>query len=262
VRMLAGKDNYERYVAAGEGVSKSQVENALSRYESERAMLARSERTVEQARIQLSWCSVKAPREGLLLSRRVETGDLVNAGSVLFEIGDTSRMKVVFGVPSSLVEHIEQGTKLRLVVSDLSERGYEGPVTQISPSADPTSRVFDVEVTVDNADGALRVGMIATLELPPSVAAEARPVVSVPLDAIVRPPSDSTGFAVYVPDPNVSAAEAGSKGTACVARLRRVELGRVRRDQVEVREGLAVGERVIVRGSTIVQAGSAIRIIP
>ena len=78
-----------------------------------------------------------------------------------------------------------------------------------------------------------------------------------PLDAIVRPPNDSQAFAVYVPE-----AAADAKDSTMTARLRRVSVGEVRGNEVEITKGLAVGDRVIVRGSTIVHDGSSIRVIP
>jgi hypothetical protein len=47
-----------------------------------------------------------------------------------------------------------------------------------------------------------------------------------------------------------------------VARLRRVTLGEVKGNQIAVRDGLAQGERVIVRGATIVADGQAVRVMP
>jgi len=83
----------------------------------------------------------------------------------------------------------------------------------------------------------------------------------VPIDAIVRPPGDPDGFAVYVPDPDLQEPTSGMAREKSVARLRRIEVGRVRSDEVEVK-GLEIGDSVIVRGSTIVHDGAVIGIMP
>jgi hypothetical protein len=95
----------------------------------------------------------------------------------------------------------------------------------------------------------MKVGMLATLRLgdgAPDVG------VFVPLASVVRPAGDSAGYAVYV--------VRDSAGPT--ARLRRVSLGEVSGNQIAVREGLAQGERVIVRGATIVADGQAVRVTP
>ena len=70
---------------------------------------------------------------------------------------------------------------------------------------------------------------------------------------MIRPAGDSTGYAVYVVQDSSGAA---------AARLRRVTLGEVSGNQIAVREGLRPGERVIVRGATIVADGQAVRVVP
>jgi multidrug efflux pump subunit AcrA (membrane-fusion protein) len=109
--------------------------------------------------------------------------------------------------------------------------------------------VFEVEAALPNPDGRMKVGMLATLRLGGD-APDAG--MFVPLAAVVRPAGDSAGYAVYV--------VADSAGTT--ARLRRVALGETSGNQIAVREGLARGERVIVRGATIVADGQPVRVIP
>jgi multidrug efflux pump subunit AcrA (membrane-fusion protein) len=75
----------------------------------------------------------------------------------------------------------------------------------------------------------------------------------VPLASVVRPAGDSTGYAVYVLRDSAGAA---------AARLKRVSLGEVSGNLIAVREGLQPGERVIVRGATIVADGQAVRVMP
>src|SRR5262249_9580262 len=125
--------------------------------------------------------------------------------------------------------------------------------TRVSPTADASSRMFSAEVTIPNADGALKPGMIAAVEVDHGRVAVAPATMLVPLNAIVRPPGKARSYAVYVID---------KQGAQDVARLRTVELGDIGGNQIQVKQGLAGGEQVIVRGATLAVDALPVRIIP
>jgi RND family efflux transporter MFP subunit len=126
---------------------------------------------------------------------------------------------------------------------------FQGAITSISPSADPKSRVFEVEVTVPNPDNQLKVGMIASVQVGESRSTV--PVMTVPLTAIIRSKKGSDGFAVFL------VSEEGGKP---VARLREVQLGDPLGNSIAVTSGLEVGQSVIVRGNTLVIDGEPVRV--
>ena len=74
-----------------------------------------------------------------------------------------------------------------------------------------------------------------------------------PLNAVVRPPGDPTGYAVFVVE---------ELDGRVIARLRRVQLGDVTGNLIHIRTGLEGGERVVVRGATLAVDSQAVRIIP
>jgi hypothetical protein len=94
--------------------------------------------------------------------------------------------------------------------------------------------------------------MIAALHLP--AAAQAASVLAVPTRAIVRPPDDPKGYAVYV-------AEKNGEGKM-IATLKKIEIGPVVGDQVSVESGLDAGAQVIVRGADVVFNGASINVVP
>jgi RND family efflux transporter MFP subunit len=152
-------------------------------------------------------------------------------------------------VPDVVVAGLKLGERLAIQAEAMPGEVLQGRITRISPSADPNSRVFEVEAALPNPDGRMKVGMLATLRLGDD-APDAG--VFVPLASVVRPAGDSTGYAVYVVRDS-----AGPK-----ARLRRVSLGEVSGNLIAVRDGLAQGDKVIVRGATIVADGQAVRVTP
>jgi RND family efflux transporter MFP subunit len=236
--------DYERasQLYENRSVSKAEYDAAYARYAAGRARQS-------QAVISLSDATLRSPIDGVILRRAVEVGSLAGPSAPAFTIADTRVVKVVFGVPDVVVAGLKLGEALAIQAEAVPGEVLQGRITRISPSADPNSRVFEVEAALPNPSGRLKVGMLATLRLDNGAA---NPGAFVPLAAVVRPAGDSTGYAVYVV----------VDSSAPVARLRRVTLGEVNGNQIAVREGLAQSERVIVRGATIVADGQAVRVMP
>src|SRR5262249_10925166 len=130
-----------------------------------------------------------------------------------------------------------------------------GTISAVSPSADAQSRVFEVEVSVPNRDGRLKVGMVASVEM--LDAAKGAPAEAagtlVPLTAIVKSSKSASGYAVFVVE---------GEGGRQVARARPGSVGGVIGNRIAVEGGVRAGERAIVTGATLVADGEAVRIIP
>jgi multidrug efflux system membrane fusion protein len=224
---------------------------AKADYDASHAALTAAQARHAQAVQTLDDCRLVAPMDGWLLARNIEVGTLANPGAAAFVLADTRTVKAVFGVPDILVGRMRMGDVEIVTTEALPGVELTGRVTRIAPSADATSRVFEVECTIPNGDNRLKVGMVAALQL--GADDTEGPVMQVPISTIVRPRGASDGYAVFVVD---------EAGAAAVARERRVTLGDVVGNSVVVLDGLQGGETVIVRGSTLVIDGSAVRIIP
>jgi multidrug efflux system membrane fusion protein len=236
--------DYERasQLYENRSVSKADYDAAYAKYTASRARQSQAELSLQDAYL-------RSPIDGVILKRTVEVGSLAGPSAPAFTIADTRRVKVVFGVPDVIVKDLRLGGPLTIQAEAIPGRILEGRITRISPSADPSSRVFDVEAALPNPDGRMKVGMLATLRLGHSGKQE---TLFIPLAAVVRPPGDSAGYAVYVL----------KEGSAPTAHLRRVSLGDVTGNLIAVREGLSPGDRVVLRGATIVADGQLVRVIP
>ena len=227
-------------------VSKADYDAAYARYQADQAHY-------DQAAQSLSDCSLRAPLDGFVLKRGIEIGSLVSPGAPGFTLGDLRAVKVVFGVPDVVVGSMKPGAPQAVAVEAVPGTLFHGRITRVAPSADATSRVFEVEVTIPNPDGRLKAGMIGALEIAPEAGRPEPSARLVPLNAVVRPPGDASGYAVFVVE---------ALGKRHVARLRRVELGEVSGNLIRVTSGLDGGERVIVRGATLAVDSQDVRIIP
>jgi RND family efflux transporter MFP subunit len=233
--------------------------NALTQtdYDAAKAQLDSSEGTVttaqaalNQAQQALADCQLRAPLNSTVLSRNIETGTLVAAGTQAFTLGDIGLVKAVFGVPDTLLASIKLGKK-QSVLTESYPQGFTGQITAISPQADQKSRTFQVEVTIPNDKQLLKSGMVATLDLGESKLPHA--VLVVPLSAIVSDSGGLNSFSVFV--------VSGEPGKE-VAHRRHVQPGGAFGNKVEITSGVALSDRVISNGATMVVDGQAVRVIP
>jgi RND family efflux transporter MFP subunit len=246
------KLTWERVSAlyASQSATKPDYDSAQTQLASTTASVSGAQAQLSEANVALSYCSLRAPFNGWIVSRNVDLGTLVGPATNGFTLADTQSVKAVFGVPDISMNRVRLGQHLS-IVTDALPQPFAGRVSAISPAADPKSRVFSVEVTIPNPHDRLKSGMIASLaleglQLPQSVLA-------IPLSAVIRNPGVANGFAVMI-------AEGG--GDTETARLRAIELGDIYGNMIAAKSGLNSGESVITTGAAIVKNGDKVRIIP
>lgn len=230
--------------------TKAQYDAAKAAFDSSTASVESAKAAWQQAKTALADCSIQSPLNGWVLSRNIEVGALVGNGSPAFVLADTHLVKAVFGVPDTRVNYIKLGAPQTITTTSLPDE-FHGRITSVSPSADPKSRVFSVEVTIPNSDERLKPGMIATLTL--SAGKPEQLATVVPLSAVVRSSQRADGFAVFiVSDP----------GGKSIARERFVEIGDTMGNMISVTKGLNVGDPVVVTGATLIKDGDQVKVIP
>jgi RND family efflux transporter MFP subunit len=237
-------------------ISKADLDTRVAKAEYSRANVDAAAARAGEAGVALDDTVLRAPIDGVILTRDLEVGSLVSPGKPVLTVADVRTVKAVFAVPQSLVEKLSLGSPLTVNVgtesaSQAPQKLFDAKVTRIAPSADARGRVFSIEAELPNPSGSLRPGSVISVHVPETTLSSA--VLNVPLSAVVRAPSDPRGFAVFVVDGD------GMRGKA---RSQRVELGEVLGNAVTVVSGLSAGQRVVTVGSTLIQDGSDAVIIP
>jgi RND family efflux transporter MFP subunit len=197
-----------------------------------------AEARLANARLQLDKARVRAPWAGRVAARHVEVGDFVAPGTPLFELVDSSRLKVRALARSADVRYLEVGREVEVRVDAYTGEVFRARVERLGAELDPASRTLTVEAEIRNPNGQLRPGMLARLEVPRQ---ELDGALVVPLQAVI---DLEGGKAVYVVEDER-------------AQRRTVELGAVVGEEVVV-EGLAAGARVIVEGHHVVGPGQKV----
>jgi RND family efflux transporter MFP subunit len=204
----------------------------------QRSSIAAAEANVARLEKMQSYRLVRAPFDGVITLRNVDSGALVNAGStLLFRIAQTGTLRAYVNIPQSHASSIRPGQSALLTVSNLPGRQFKGTVVRSASALDPASRTLLVEVSVPNSDNALLPGMYAQIDLN---SARAVPPVLIPSDAlIVR--ADGAQVAMIRADHTVH--------------LQKIEVGRDYGDRLEVSSGLQQGDTIIANPGDVAHEG-------
>lgn len=116
---------------------------------------------VMRAELALEKTRLRAPFAGVVETRTVEIGDLLNVGTVCASVLDDTPMLLVGLVPEQLVGSIQVGAKVSALLLD--GEMISGIVSFLARSADPTSRSYRIEVEVDSQHTDIRGGITAEL---------------------------------------------------------------------------------------------------
>ena len=224
------------------------------------AGVANAQAAVKEAKLSLGDTTLRAPFSGWISARNVDRGSLVGGATVGFSIVDTHLVKAVFAVPDTTLSTIRLGQK-QPVMLDALQHAVTGVITSIAPQADPQSRVFSIEVTVENSREDVRPGMIGSITLDSQRRGSQRrdgssdsgPRLVVPLSAVVRAPADPKGFAVF----RITGRDGKSYASA-----QPIEAGQTLGNSIEVTRGLTAGQKIISIGSAQVRDGQQVNILP
>ena len=138
-------------------VSEAQLQEAVALLEAAKAELTR-------ARLDLSYMTIRAPFAGALQARDVEVGDFVVRGDPVATFVDNRTIIVSANVSEFDARFVDIGKEATAVLA--TGETVRGRIRYVAPVADEATRTFEVELEVDNRDGALRAGGTAELRIP------------------------------------------------------------------------------------------------
>jgi HlyD family secretion protein len=203
--LVYAKLTYDRYQQLGKtnAVSKDTVDNAKGLYDQALAQVDLDQAVIEQrqaqlatAMVNLGYTDIVSPVDGTVVSRNVTMGQTVAASfqtPTLFLIAtDLTKMQVDTNVSESDIGGVKDGNKSIFTVDAFPKRTFEGIVSQVRQSPQTVQNVvtYDVVVSVDNSDLALKPGMTAATRI---VVDQRNDVVRVPNQALRYSPGGAPG---------------------------------------------------------------------
>lgn len=228
---------------AYERARKLQKEALISteNFEQSRAAFKTATARVEANRLLLDYTEIRAPFDGLIVSRYVQFAEQISMNTQMFRISDFDPLLCPIQVPERDLSQLRLGQNAYVTVASFKNRRFAAKVLRISPVVNSTTGTIKVTLNVGTTEQ-LRPGMFARVY----VEVDQRP------DALVIPKAalslDSIGDTVYVAEDSV-------------ASRRVVELGFREGDYVEVLSGLEAGEMVVVVGQDGLSDGTPIDLL-
>jgi len=217
-------------------IARSQLDSLVAARDAAKARM-------DATRARLADRVIVAPFAGLLGFRQVSPGTLVSPGTPIATLDDISVIKLDFSVPERYLAAVASGQTIAAKSAAWPEREFSGVVTTVGSRVDPVTRAITLRAEIPNPDGALRPGMLLTVELmlPP------RDAVVVPELALMQVGARQSVFVV----------DAEGKATQV-----EVKSGSRRRGEVAIVEGLEANTRIVVEGVGKLRNGALVKEAP
>ena len=231
-------DRAQRLVARG-FVSQADIDRKRAARDAAAARVRVAEAQLRASRARIGRLDVRSPTAGLVLSRSVEAGQVVGAGSgALFRIAAGGEMELRARLPQSDLARLSPG-RVVTVTPVGSAQSYQGVIWQVPPIIDPLTRQGEVRVLIPyNAE--LRPGGFASAEIRAGSAV-------MPLLPESAVQSDARGSFVFVVLPNNTVAR------------RAVRVGEVSDRGMAITEGLNGNERIVASAGAFLSPGQRVR---
>ncbi|MHC4260197.1 MAG: efflux RND transporter periplasmic adaptor subunit [Planctomycetota bacterium] len=251
---LSGYYEAERELDRIKARARSMLAQAEAKLESEKATYSLETERLQKWRRQLEACTIRAPAPGQVVyassmmgrferrRRMVEVGAEIDERQKIISIPDLSQMKVEVKIHETWVGKIQPDQGAKITFSALPDQTFNGKVLKKAPLPDPEDflnpdlKVYTTDVSIEGTHESLKTGMTAKAEI---IIDELHDVLSVPIQSVINVEGKKICFV------------ATGKGT----QRREVETGAFNDSFVEIKSGLAEGEKVMLNPPRLTELG-------
>lgn len=257
--LAEANSNYERYrgLADAGAISRQELETrsttattareaisvAQANIASAEADVRISIARVQQQQTQLNQTIVRAPASGVIAEQTAQVGDVANSTQKIFSIIQNGSLELQAKVPANNLNQVKINSPV-VVTSDADSRlRLQGNVREIAPLVDPQSREATVRIDLP-ATALLRPGMFAS----GAITIANAPGIAIPAKAVL-PQSDGSAIAFVLTDGDI-------------VRSQKITVGEViGKNNVEIVNGLKIGDRVVVAGAGYLKDGDKVQVV-
>ncbi|HPQ01519.1 MAG TPA: efflux RND transporter periplasmic adaptor subunit [Termitinemataceae bacterium] len=192
---------------------------------------------------------VKAPIGGVVIAVPAQVGMTVAQSVPVVRLSASGGLEIKTYVAERFISKIRVGLSAMVTLDAYPGETFYGTVREVSPVVDPLSRTMEVRISVQNQGNKLKTGMFAKVRI---ITQEKQNVVKIPSAAVVSRYGEQWVFVVES-DPTDPA--------FTVVRKRPIKGGILIDNQLEVLEGLAADEEIVIRGQTLLDDGARVNVV-
>lgn len=197
---------------------------------------------LENAKLQLSRCTVKAPMAGVIRRLDAKVGLLLSVADPIAEMLRIDKVKAVVGIPESDVPAVRGLDTIDVTINALDNRVITGTKHFLSPSPDTTARLYMMELEIDNPDRSILPGMFIRADVVKRSVSEA---IAIPLYSVI---SRNNSQYVFVEEDGV-------------AKKKNVTLGIMENWLIQVTSGLQPEDRLVIEGHRDIENDQKINVV-
>jgi len=244
----------QRYVAMRENqaLSEQAISVQLAEAKAEAAKVAAAEQKVKNIEAFIGFKKIVAPFDGVVIQRNINVGDLVskegsisspNAKNNLFTVAVVDRLRLFVNVPANFGPFLNPGLTAEVTVPQLPNRTFKFDFLTVAKGFDVNTRTAVTVFTIDNEDRALWPGSYATVRLTAAVESGA---VTIPTSAMVFQERGAQVVVLTEEDR---------------VHFKNIVVAKMFDNYVEVKEGIAEGDRIVNNPSAALLEGDKVRIV-
>jgi membrane fusion protein, multidrug efflux system len=220
--------------------------NFLAQQTATKTAQARLEQATADLRLneqKLSYTTLRADQDGVVTRVNAEEGQIVSPGQRVMSVARLGELEAVFDVPDTRIDEIRGASDVQFALLSSPSALYPARVREVSPSADPVTRTYQVKTSIPNPPWNLRLGMNVAVTLPQSGDNSS---VALPATALFQKGNEP---AVWIVKKDLT------------LELRPVKVERYDSNRVIVKSGLQQGDRVVTAGVQRLSAGEKVRLL-
>ena len=215
-------------------VTQSQLDDAVAQVKTSMADL-------ENAKLNLSRCTIVSPMEGIVDRVHIEPGSFLSSGDPVALILQIDKLKIEVGIPESDVDAVRKLKTFDMKIDALDGKTYTGVYHYLHKTSDSMARLYNLEIKVDNTDGQILPDMFVRVKI---IKKQDPQGLAVPMYSLVNLNKD---IGVYVEKDGI-------------VRFRPVRIGFQDGWKTQIPEGLEPGENVVVVGHRIIEDGERVNV--
>jgi HlyD family secretion protein len=255
-KLLSDHSEAERELERIKAGARSKLAQAQAKLDSNKAKHSLEKERLEKLQKQFEACTIRAPAPGQVVysssmmgswERRnnpINVGAAVRERQKIISIPDTSKMKVEIKIHETWVDKVQPAQQAKITIAAFPDKTFTGKVLKKAPLAapeewlNPDLKVYATDVSIDGTHDFLKTGMTAKVEI---IINELKDVISVPIQTVLNSRGKKVCFVLGSSTPE----------------QRQVETGAFNDSFVEIKSGLAEGDKVLLNPPRLTESEDA-----